>query len=218
MRCNSCNFEIPAGSSFCPQCGKRMDDQGERAAEQTPPSQPIRVPGEAPAPAAGAAAEPGPAQVRWKGCYSPKAMAGWWLMEGVLVVAAIVVSILIPVPITWMIAAAVVVISALWVLAATMVKRMSLSYELSTEQLIHREGLLKRTTNRIETIDIDDVTYEQRLIERMLGIGSILIISSDQTHPRLMLRGIDEVQRVADLIDSTAREQRRKRSAYVEQI
>jgi uncharacterized membrane protein YdbT with pleckstrin-like domain len=122
------------------------------------------------------------------------------------------------VPITWIIAAAVVAISAVWLLAATMVKRMSLSYELTEEQLVHREGLLKRITNRIETIDIDDVTHEQTLVERMLGIGSILVISSDKTHPRLTLAGIDEVQRVADLIDNTAREQRRKRSAYVEQI
>jgi uncharacterized membrane protein YdbT with pleckstrin-like domain len=198
MRCNSCNFEIPAGSSFCPQCGKRMDEQGERPGPPT--------------------AAPGAAQVRWQGSYSPKAMAGWWLMEGVLIIAAIVVSILLPLPITWIIAAAVVVVSALWLLAATMVKRMSLSYELTEEQLVHREGLFKRLTNRIETIDIDDVTHEQTLVERMLGIGSILVLSSDKTHPRLTLIGINEVQRVADLIDNTAREQRRKRSAYVEQI
>lgn len=216
MLCNSCNFEIPANASFCPKCGKRMDEPVGRSAAAA--SAPASVAGEAPRPAPGAATEPEPMKVLWTGCYSPKAMVGWWVLEGVIILAAIVASILLFFPLTWIIAAAVVGVSLVWLVGAMLVRRMSLSYELTTEQLVHREGLLKRVTNRIETIDIDDVTHEQTLFERMLGIGSILVISSDKTHPRLTLRGIDEVQRVADLIDNTSREQRRKRSAYVEQI
>ena len=216
MLCTSCNFEIPENASFCPKCGKRMDDPAPRPAAAA--VAPVSVPGEAPRPAAGAAAAE-PVKVLWTGCYSPKAMAGWWILEAALIVAAIVAAIFVPIPpFNWIVAGAVVVISFVWLLGTTLIRQLSLSYELTTEQLIHREGLLKRVTNRIETIDIDDVTHEQTLFERMLGIGSILVISSDKTHPRLTLRGIDEVQRVGDLIDNTSREQRRKRSAYVEQI
>jgi uncharacterized membrane protein YdbT with pleckstrin-like domain len=192
-----------------------MDEPAARPAA----SGPAVVPGEAPQPKTGAAAETEPGKVLWKGAYSPKAMLGWWILEAVIIVAAIAAAILVPFPpVSWIVAAAVVVISLAWVLGTMLVRQMSLSYELTNEQLIHREGLLKRVTNRIETIDIDDVTCEQALFERMLGIGSILVMSSDKTHPQLKLRGIDEVQRVADLIDNIAREQRRKRSAYVEQI
>jgi uncharacterized membrane protein YdbT with pleckstrin-like domain len=147
-------------------------------------------------------------------------MLGWWLLEAVLIVTAIVATIVFfpAFPLIGIIAGAIVAVSLVWLLVTMLVRQWSLSYELTNEQLIHREGLLKRVTNRIETIDIDDVTHEQTLFERMVGIGSILVVSSDKSHPRLTLRGIGDVQQVADLIDNTAREQRRKRSAYVEQI
>jgi membrane protein YdbS with pleckstrin-like domain len=218
MLCTTCNTDVPANSSFCPKCGQRMNEPADRPA--APQSQPTQVAGEAPRPIAPTGPDPEAGKVLWSGCYSPKAMVGWWVLEAVIILAAIVAAVLLLVvfPPIWMVSAAVVVISLLWLLGTMLVRQWSLSYELTTEQLIHREGLLKRVTNRIETIDIDDVTHEQTLFERMLGIGSILVMSSDKSHPQLRLRGIDQVQRVADLIDTTAREQRRKRSAYVEQI
>lgn len=169
------------------------------------------------APARGAAAAE-PERELWKGSYSPKAMIGWWILEGILLVAAVIASIFLPNPITWIVAAAIVAVFGLWLLLWLIVKRLSLEYALTTQQLIHREGLLRRVTNRIETIDIDDVTHEQNLIERFLGVGSILVISSDKSHPRLKLIGIDDVQRVADLIDTTSRDERRKRGAFIEQV
>jgi len=214
MLCPTCNTDIPANASFCPKCGKRTDEAAPPAATNPAPS----TAGAAPAYVAARGGPQEPERELWKGSYSPKAMLGWWVLEGFLIIAAIAVSVFLPNPITWIAAAGVVTAIGLWVGMALAIRRLSLEYRLTTEQLIHKVGLLMRVTNRIETIDIDDVTFEQTLLERFLGIGSILVLSSDKTHPRLMLRGIDDVQRVADLIDTTAREQRRKRSAYVEQI
>jgi hypothetical protein len=73
-------------------------------------------------------------------------------------------------------------------------------------------------TDRIEVIDIDDVTYEQGLVQRMLGVGTIRIASSDRTHPELVLSGIDGVQQVADTIDDIRRKERRKRGLHIESI
>jgi len=77
---------------------------------------------------------------------------------------------------------------------------------------------LVRTTDRIEVIDIDDVTYRQGIVERALGVGTILLESSDRTHPTLILSGIDDVQRVAGLIDDVRRKERRRRGIHIEQI
>jgi len=214
MLCTACKTEIPGNASFCPKCGKRTDEAAPPAATGPAPA----TGGAAPAYVAARGGPKEPERELWKGSYSPKAMLGWWVLEGILIIAAIAVSIFLPNPITWIGAAGVVIAIGLWVGMALAIRRLSLEYTLTTEQLIHKVGLLRRVTNRIETIDIDDVTFEQTLLERFLGIGSILIISSDQTHPRLMLRGIDEVQRVADLIDNTSREQRRLRGAFVEQV
>jgi hypothetical protein len=70
----------------------------------------------------------------------------------------------------------------------------------------------------MEVIDIDDVTFEQKIVERMMGVGSIKIISSDRTHPELWMRGIENVRHIATQIDDIRRKERRKRALHIEAI
>jgi uncharacterized membrane protein YdbT with pleckstrin-like domain len=91
-------------------------------------------------------------------------------------------------------------------------------YELTTQRFVHQAGVLIRQTDRIEVIDIDDVSYTQGVIQRMLGVGTIRITGSDRTHPELVLRGIDKVPEIASLIDDVRREERRRRSLHIESI
>ena len=95
---------------------------------------------------------------------------------------------------------------------------MSVHYQLTTQRFIHKSGILKRVTDRIEVIDIDDVTYEQGIVQRMLGVGKIRITSSDRSHPELVLSGINDVATIADLIDDTRRAERRRRGVHIETI
>jgi hypothetical protein len=83
-------------------------------------------------------------------------------------------------------------------------------------RLFHEHGVVAREIDRMETIDIDDVTVRQGPVERMLGIGTIVIASTDRTEPVLYMRGIDNVTAVADLIDSTRRAERQRRGLHLE--
>jgi hypothetical protein len=213
MHCPSCQSEIPAGSSFCPKCGQRTDGA---IAAPTAAAAPGVSAAQAFAPR-GAAAN-GPERELWSGGYSPKAMLGWWLLEAVLIVAGVIASVFVPNPITWIAVAVVVGGFGLWLLLDLAIKRLSVHYKLTTEQLTHQTGLLTRVTNRVENIDIDDVTMQQSLIERMVGVGSVLVLSSDKSHPKLLLTGIDNVERVSNLIDTAARDQRKKRGAFIEAV
>jgi hypothetical protein len=67
-------------------------------------------------------------------------------------------------------------------------------------------------------IDIDDLTFEQGIVQRMFGVGKIRISSSDRTHPEIILVGIDNVKYVADLIDDARRKERRRRGVHIETI
>lgn len=158
-------------------------------------------------------------QQLWQGGFSPKAMVGYWLLAAVVTVAAIVVSVLFPdQPLVWIVAA--VVAAALWLAFAgyLLYERLSVEYTLTTQRLVHKSGILRRVANRIEVIDVDDVTYEQGIVERMVGVGTIKILSSDTSHPKLILRGIDDVQRISNLIDDTRCDERRKRAMYIETV
>jgi len=73
-------------------------------------------------------------------------------------------------------------------------------------------------TDRIENIDMDDITYEQKFIERFVGVGTVIISSSDRTHPELRLIGIENVKEVADQMDDIRRAERRRRGLHIESI
>jgi uncharacterized membrane protein YdbT with pleckstrin-like domain len=208
MLCPACQAQIPAGSSFCPRCGQRVDG-GSAAAPAASPAQMF-------APRGAAAVEP--ERDLWSGGYSPKAMLGWWIIEGLLIAAGIAVAVLVPNPIALIAAAVIAGGFGLWLLLDLAIKRLSVHYKLTTDQLTHQTGLFTRVTNRVETIDIDDVTMQQSIIERMVGVGTLLVLSSDKSHPKLLLKGIDNVDRVCKLIDTAARDQRKKRGAYIESV
>jgi uncharacterized membrane protein YdbT with pleckstrin-like domain len=95
-------------------------------------------------------------------------------------------------------------------------ERLSVHYELTNQRFIHQRGILVRTTDRIDVVDIDDVTFRQGIIQRMLGVGTIILAGSDKTHPKLTLVGIDQVDKVSAMIDEVRRKERRRRSVHID--
>lgn len=209
MNCGQCGVETPANSTFCPNCGAQLKEtsgtQGRRlAVSRMQPS---------PAPAGNASGE----EELWSGSYSPKAMLGHAITLAALTVIGLVVAILANGPglIIWAIAAVV-----LWVALGLLLlyRRMTVRYRLTTFRFFHETGLLSRTRNRIEVIDINDVTLKQTVIERMFDVGTIHIQSSDVTDPDIDLPGIENVRHVTDLIDNTRRAERQRRGVFMENI
>ena len=151
----------------------------------------------------------------WQGGFSPKAMIGFWLLAILASVGVIVAVVMVP-QITWMIG--LIAILLVWMYGITVYgyRRLGIHYKLTTQRFIHKSGLLRRVTDRIEVIDINDVNYEQGPIQRLFGVGTIRLSSSDRTHPSLTMLGIDNVEGVAGLIDDIRRKERKRRSLHIE--
>ncbi len=156
----------------------------------------------------------------WQGGYSPKAMYGTWAISAIVTIAAIILIAIfaMEVPNIWPIAAAVLIFWWVIAIGTYIYRRLSVHYELTTQRFIHQIGLLVRRTDRIEVIDIDDVSYTQGIIQRMLGVGTIRLTGSDRTHPEMVLSGIDKVPEVAGLFDDVRRAERRRRSLHIESV
>lgn len=162
----------------------------------------------------------------WAGAYSPKAMIGWIIGAVLLtIVGAIVASLAAPEG--WMVfgIGAVIVWAAVGLVA--LYRRLTVRYRLTTFRLFHETGLLSRTRDRIEVIDIDDVTLTQGIIERMFNVGTISVLASDQSLAEkdgkggmgtLVMQGIDDPRQVADLIDNTRRRERERRAIFMENV
>lgn len=155
----------------------------------------------------------------WSGGYSAKAMLGTWLALILVSIAAVAGTIMLGGDVVpWM--ATGIGLLVIWLIAAAVyaARRLGVHYELTSQRFIHQSGIVTRHTDRIEVIDIDDVSYQQGPIQRLTGIGSIQITSSDRSHPELLLVGIDDVRSVAGLIDDIRRTERRRRSLHIESI
>lgn len=153
-------------------------------------------------------------QTLWHGGYSSRAMSGVWLAAALGSIVLLAVALLYE-TLPWQMALAVA--AAIWLIAAVVfaARRLGIHYELTTQRFIHQHGLISRRTERIEVIDIEDVSFVQGPIERMLGIGTIDITSTDRSDPHLIMPGIAQVRSVASLIDDVRRRERQRRSLHI---
>jgi membrane protein YdbS with pleckstrin-like domain len=165
-----------------------------------------------------AAAPQEPEHELWHGSYSAKAMYGGWAFAALVTVAAAVLAALAYNPAVWIAVAIAVPVVWVFLLLTLVYRRLSVSYTLTSQRFLHQKGVLSRVHNRILLIDIDDVSFEQGLIDRMFNVGTITLTSTDASDPKLPMPGIDDVQRVANLIDDARREERRKRAIYMANV
>jgi len=160
--------------------------------------------------------------VLWSGQYSGKNMAGTWVLValGTIVVAALMlaVSALRTSGTAWIVFLVALVFAWVAPLGVMFYRKLSYFYEVTNQRLKHRDGILVRTSNRIELIDIDDVIFKQGPIQSIMNVGNIVIKSSDSSHPELTMLGIADVKKVADTVDDARRAERRKRGLHIEAI
>ncbi len=218
MKCQQCGADVNPDSVYCHQCGARLakdeplftaePDQRGAAFEPNTASRP---------PASASAARRDSAEeVLWEGTYSPKAMLGAFVLDGLVWLAGIVLAILFP-ALMWLSLGGAAVFSAV-VFLLMVYRQWSVRYRLTSQRFFHQHGLLSRTTDRVEVIDMDDITCFQGPIDRLVGVGSIRITSSDRTHPELWVRGVENVQQIATAMDDARRAERIRRGFHIESV
>ncbi|HBJ37670.1 MAG TPA: hypothetical protein DDZ51_23515 [Planctomycetaceae bacterium] len=154
-------------------------------------------------------------QTLWEGNYSAMAMLGYAVSLLIASIALLVVAVIYAVP---SITISLIIIAVAWLILGMIYafRRFGIHYELTNQRFIHQTGLLARRTDRIEVIDIDDVSFFQGPVQRILGIGTIDIASSDRSHPVVKMPGIADVKRVAGMIDDVRRKERKRRSLHIQ--
>lgn len=84
-------------------------------------------------------------------------------------------------------------------------------YELSRERIRVRSGLFTRHLEEIEIYRVKDTELTIPFWQRVVGIGTLRVISSDHTNPNLPLRGIADPESVRERIRSACEAVRRAR-------
>jgi uncharacterized membrane protein YdbT with pleckstrin-like domain len=92
-------------------------------------------------------------------------------------------------------------------------------YELTTQRLRIRRGILNRRLDELELYRVKDYVLEQPLLLRFLGLGNLTLVTSDASTPTVELRAIGNAEEVRELLRNavqTERDRKRVRELDVE--
>ena len=205
MNCTQCGVEVPSEAKFCHECGAHLAS-GNDPRSKLQSAAPNRD-------------DDSPEDELWQGKFSQRAMTGSWIGAAVFTVVLLLAAAVGGFTAQgWGISLVVIVCVWLGLVARLFYRQLCEHYYLTNRRFIHERGILWRVNDRVEAIDIDDVSYQQGPVERVMGVGTIQIRSSDTSDPVLELLGIENVKEVAEMIDEVRRQERLKRGLHIEAV
>lgn len=92
-------------------------------------------------------------------------------------------------------------------------------YRLTNRRLFVSTGVFHRRRDMLELLRVKDVfTRQQSLLERWLGLGTVVVESNEKELPTFYLAGVDDPKQVMDLIWHHARSERDHRSVKIDSV
>ena len=92
------------------------------------------------------------------------------------------------------------------------------TYELTETKLRLGKGFFKKTEDDILLYRITDVSFFQTLGERLAGLGTLCIMSSDVTNPEAHLIHIKKARKVKELLLQKVEEARKRSGVFTSEI
>jgi len=103
-------------------------------------------------------------------------------------------------------------------LAYSWLVRLSSEYRLFADSIEVETGLVARTVDNLQLFRVRDLRLQQSMLDRLLGVGDISVTSTDQTTPRLTIRGVTGPRNIYDALrEGVARSQATRRTMIVEE-
>ena len=91
-------------------------------------------------------------------------------------------------------------------------------YSLSEDRLFISEGFLTIRDDEILLYRVRDIDTSRTLWQRIFGVGTVTVISSDRTMPTLVLKNIKDPLMVKELIHKQVEEMKIKRRVRLGEI
>src|SRR5688500_15624686 len=79
-------------------------------------------------------------------------------------------------------------------------------YELTTELLITRHGVLNKKMDELELYRVRDYKLEQPIFLRPFGLGNITLQTSDKSHPLVTIRAIPNGEQLREQLRNAVEE------------
>ena len=91
-------------------------------------------------------------------------------------------------------------------------------YALSEDRLFISVGFLNIKDDEVLLYRVRDIDTERNLFQRLFGVGTVTVMSSDKTQPVLVLKNIKDPVMVKEIIHKQVEEMKIKRRVRVGEI
>lgn len=162
----------------------------------------------------------------WVGSYSLKNFVGRLTLRAVLTIALIVAAVYawgyddhqgLQTPVILF----AIVMAVLWVgiILRIISAKLGYKYRITTRRLFISTGVFRRVRDQMELLRVKDLYMHQNtLLERLLQIGTVVVVPSDKALPTLHILGIDDPKGLMDLLWHYERAEQDRRSIKVENV
>lgn len=104
-----------------------------------------------------------------------------------------------------------------YVLGRILFAMLNYRYRLTTQRLFIEKGILGSTIDQTELIRVDDLRIHKSFLNRVMGLGTVEIFSTDASDRRVLILGIENPEELADSVRERMR-RLRQRSLFVESL
>jgi len=188
IACPDCGRDVSTLAPACPHCGR--------------PSPGLS------APAVAGAAPPSPAheETLWRGWPSLIVLFGHVVLMLIVMIAGLVLGTFVDTPnnhaVLWITGAILAILLVRFFIA--LMKQRSTIYTVTNQRVIIEQGVLSKSLSEIDLRYIDELQFSQTFIDRMLGIGTVTLVSSDKVFPTTALRKVKDPRGVREIIRAQA--------------
>ncbi|HTL30715.1 MAG TPA: PH domain-containing protein, partial [Tepidisphaeraceae bacterium] len=91
-----------------------------------------------------------------------------------------------------MIVALISIVLGILAFIAPMIIMRTTRYKITSYRIDFERGILKKRIDTLELWHVEDLRFEQGLLDRIMNVGSIIITSHDDTTPKLEMHGIPD--------------------------
>lgn len=85
----------------------------------------------------------------------------------------------------------------------------TLRYRLTSQRLFVQKGLIAKHLEELELFRVKDITLHQGILQRILGFGSITVLSTDDSNPHIELIGINQPMKIKEIMRNAFRAARK---------
>jgi uncharacterized membrane protein YdbT with pleckstrin-like domain len=87
----------------------------------------------------------------------------------------------------------------------------SQTFEITTERVRFSTGIFNRTTNELELYRVKDITIDEPFFFRLIGLGNVILDTSDKSTPILIITAIGDVNTLRERLRASVEKIRERK-------